>query len=269
MLVKGATSDGKIGIIKSSFNVIIHNVTFFFVVYVWCDEIRDIRLWPPDHYSPNYTESFRNAFLDYRDDICIDIKQHLVNSSFIFSFKLRYQLELPQLRLLGGDEHMVCARHACFNYPFPILMVHSPAHIEPDDRNLFYPGSAACPYVRTVPWATRNMTRCHFLCSCDQWVDTDGFCDSQFVVIISSTAIPSSENDVKMCGLLERTLALPWVTLGTTRNWWWILRLLDICVKPILRQWIFFIEFSIIFILFHSWEFGAWHENVSRTSGTF
>ena len=55
------------------------------------------------------------AFLYYPDDICIDIKQYLVNSSFIFSFKLRHGLDLPQLRLLGGDEHMVCTGPICFN----------------------------------------------------------------------------------------------------------------------------------------------------------
>ena len=159
---------------------------------------------------------------------------------------------------------MVCTGPICYNDPSPIVVVHSPAHIEPDDRNLFYPGSTVCPFVRTLPWASRNMTRCHFMCSCDQWVDEDGFCDSQFVVIVSSTAISLSKNDVKLCGLLERTLALPWMTLGTTRNVRRILRLLDTRLKPISSQRIFCDLQTSSFLSYYLFFFS--HEDISVTT---
>ena len=184
--------------------------TIFIAVCVWCDNVRDIRLWPSGFYNTNYTKHFINALSYYDDGECIKItKDQLENSSLIFSFKLRYPQSEPQIRILAEDEHTVCKGRICYNETSAIVMVYSPASVEPDERNLFYPGSRVCPYVRAAPWSKESITRCHFWCPCDQWVEDGGFCDSQFVVVVSHTVIPYAGNEVKFCGIRERT---PWLT---------------------------------------------------------
>ena len=186
------------------------NWTFSVAVHVWCEEIRDIRLWPNELYSPNFTEYFITGISSYGNGKCVNItKQQLEDHSLVFSFKLRYTLENPQIRIFGEDENLMCNGPICFNKSHPIVMVTAPAYIEPDYRNIFYPGSSACPFVRSVPTAATHIARCHFLCSCKGWVGADGFCDSQFVVVISSTVIPPNSNEIRLCGVRERTLWLP------------------------------------------------------------
>ena len=184
-------------------------MNFFFTVYVWCDDARDIRLWPAGVYNESYTEQFIRAFTAYDDDNCITITEQLVNSSLVFSFKLRYSQNLPQIRLLGGDEAMLCEGPICFNDTHPVVMVHSPADMEPDDANLFHQNSINCPFVRTIRQI--DQTKCHFMCRCERWVDSDGFCDSQFVVVISPSVMSSAGNETVLCGIKERSVWLPWV----------------------------------------------------------
>ena len=181
--------------------------------YLRCDEVRDILLWPSDLYSPEFTDQFRRALGQYNDDSCISIKQQLQNSSFIFSFKLRYALDLPQIRIQGRN--MICEESGCINGTPAVAMIHSPADIVPDDRNLFYPGAKICPFVKRK--AGEDFVKCHFLCSCEQWADENGFCDSQFVVVISSAVVSSVTHEVKLCGIKERNLSL-WAVMQAIRN---------------------------------------------------
>ena len=177
----------------------------FVAVYVWCDEVRDIRLWPSGFYSESFTDRFVGALSNYDDQNCVDITGQLQNSTLIFSFKLRYRQYLPQIRIAGRDANsVVCKGPVCFNDTHPVIMVHSPADVEPDDNNLFHPASTVCPYRRTVRLPEPNLMRCHFMCRCNRWVDGNGFCDSQFVVVISPTMILPTGNDTMLCGIKER-----------------------------------------------------------------
>ena len=211
-------------------------LNFCIAVYVWCDEVRDIRLWPSGFES--FTDRFVGALTNLDDQNCIDITGQLQNSSLIFSFKLRYRRYMPKIRIAGRDANsVVCKGPVCFNDTHPVIMVHSPADVEPDDNNLFHPACTVCPYRRTTRFPEPNLMRCHFMCRCNWWVDGNGFCDSQFMVIISPTIILPTGNDTMLCGIKEmftdmgdfQTKGCFGYTLGwfqldkrpNSRHWWY------------------------------------------------
>ena len=98
---------------------------FSIAVHVWCDEIRDIRLWPSNLYSKHFIQQFISALSNFDDDNYIDIKQQVQNSSWVFSLKHRFPLDMAQIKIKGT--HMICKGPVCLNEPPAIVMVHSPA----------------------------------------------------------------------------------------------------------------------------------------------